>query len=188
MAASDEDLMRQVQAGDISVFEELVRRYRQPLVRVTSSKLRDRAVAEDLVQESLLAVFAARHTFDPRYSFRTWLWTITLRLCHKQWKRAASPRGSAVVCDPSQTETAMSGDIGALDGLVLSERSELLQQALAELPEPQADALRLRFFGGLRYDEIAVAMESSISGAKQRVKHGLERLAERLKTLSGVES
>ncbi len=188
MAATDEDLMRQVQAGDLSVFEELVRRYRRPLLRVACSKLRDRALAEDVVQEALLAAFAARRTFDPQYSFRTWLWTIALRLCHKQWKRAASPRASAVVCNPAQTETATSAAIGALDGLLLSERSELLQRALAELPEVQADALRLRFFGSLPYDEIAAAMDSSVSGAKQRVKHGLERLAERLQTLSGVES
>ncbi|OYW20189.1 MAG: hypothetical protein B7Z55_07645 [Planctomycetales bacterium 12-60-4] len=188
MVATDEALMRQVQSGDLSVFEELVRRYRQPLFRVTSSKLGDRSVAEDVVQEALLAAFAARHTFDPHFSFRTWLWTIALRLCHKHWKRSASPRSSAVVCDPAQTESATSAAVGVLEGLLQSERSELLQQALTELPEPQADALRLRFFGGLPYDEIAAAMDSSVSGAKQRVKHGLERLAERLKTLSGVES
>ena len=46
--------------------------------------------------------------------------------------------------------------------------------------EPQADALRLRFFGGLKFEELAAAMNSSVSGAKLRVKQGLLRLAELL--------
>ena len=71
--------------------------------------------------------------------------------------------------------------------LLQSERAELLLQALDELSEVQADALRLRFFGGLSYEDVAAAMNCSVRGAKQRVKSGLERLALRLKTLSGVE-
>ena len=52
---------------------------------------------------------------------------------------------------------------------------------LNELPEPQGDALRLRFFGGLKFSEIAEAMNSSVSGAKRRVQNGLLALAEKLK-------
>ena len=44
------------------------------------------------------------------------------------------------------------------------------------LPQMQADALRLRFFGGLTFPEIAVAMGCSEAGAKHRVKHGLLKL------------
>lgn len=180
--------MRRVQAGDVLLFEELVRRYRQPLLRVVRSKLQDQLLAEDVVQEALLASFAARQTFDPQYSFRTWLWTITLRLCQKQWKRAATRRSAAVVHDSLQTEQAAFAGPDGLAGLLSSERTELLQRALQQLPEAQADAIRLRFFGELSFDEIASAMASSVSGAKQRVKLGLVRLAEQLKMLSGVES
>jgi RNA polymerase sigma-70 factor (ECF subfamily) len=42
----------------------------------------------------------------------------------------------------------------------------------------QADALRLRFFGGLKFEEIAGAMQCSLSTAKNRVRWGLERMAE----------
>jgi RNA polymerase sigma-70 factor (ECF subfamily) len=187
MATSDEDLMRQVQAGRQAAFETLVARYRPALVRVAVSKLGDRAHGEDVVQETLLAVFAARHTFNPRYSFRTWLWTILLHLCGKHWKRQQSPARRGGTIDPNVADAVAADAETALDGLLRSERCDLLQRALAELPEPQADALRLRFFGGLSFDEVAATMSSSVSGAKQRVKHGLERLAQRLQTLAGVE-
>jgi RNA polymerase sigma-70 factor (ECF subfamily) len=187
MGRSDEELMRQVQAGGQAAFEELVARYRPALVRVAVSKLSDQAHGEDVVQEALLAAFAARHTFDPRYSFRTWLWTILLHLCAAHWKRQQSTARRGGVIDPQAADAIAALGETALDGLLRSERNDLLQRALAELPEPQADALRLRFFGGLSFDEVAAAMSSSVSGAKQRVKHGLERLAERLRTLAGVE-
>jgi RNA polymerase sigma-70 factor (ECF subfamily) len=188
MAHTDEDLMQQVQAGHHAAFEELVARYRPTLVRVAVSKLGDRSLGEDAVQETLLAAFAARHTFNPRYSFRTWLWTILLRLCALQWKKQRARWTPQTTGNTPGVEEAPATGESALDGLLRHERSTLLLRALAELPEPQADALRLRFFAGLSYDEIAATMGSSVSGAKQRVKHGLERLAERLRTLQGVES
>jgi RNA polymerase sigma-70 factor (ECF subfamily) len=61
--------------------------------------------------------------------------------------------------------------------LLAKEASEQLYDLLAKLPEVQADALRLRFFGGLSFPEIAAAMQISESGAKHRVKVGLLTLA-----------
>ena len=64
--------------------------------------------------------------------------------------------------------------------MATQERSELLDALLAKLPETQADALRLRFFGGLKFQEIAEAMGCSLSSAKNRVRWGLTKLAEYL--------
>src|SRR5690606_31307260 len=83
----DAQIMQQVQGGEFELFEQLVARYRAPLVRVAASKLNDRALAEDAVQETFLAVFAARHTYDPRFAFRTWLWTILLNVCRRQLRK-----------------------------------------------------------------------------------------------------
>lgn len=186
MPPADEALMRLVQRGDREPFEVLVGRYRAALVRVAASKLGDRAWAEDVVQETFLAVYAARHTYQPDFAFRTWLWTILLRLCHKQRQRqAARPVVTLAEWDRAQAEHGTSATSQVLAALIDSERSERLHQALADLPEAQADALRLRFFGELSYDDIAVTMHSSVSGAKRRVKLGLERLAERFPRWSG---
>lgn len=188
MTASDEQLMRLAQQGRTDAFEELVRRYRGPLLRVAISKLGDAVAAEDVVQETLLAAYAARGTFNPQFAFRTWLWTIALRLCQRQWKRNSAPHRAGGMIPPAAADaTPAIGDTG-LDLLLRSERSDRLRQALEALPEPQADALRLRFFGGLPYEDIAAAMQSSVSGAKQRVRLGLERLAVQLRHWAGTES
>jgi RNA polymerase sigma-70 factor (ECF subfamily) len=67
------------------------------------------------------------------------------------------------------------------------ETSEQVQGLLARLPEAQADALRLRFFGGLTFPEIAAAMGISEPGAKHRVKTGLVKLAEWLRRADETE-
>jgi len=181
--------MRQVQDDDFDSFEELVRRYQAPLLRVAWSKLGERTWAEDVVQETFLAVFAARRSYRSDLPFRTWLWTILLNLCRRQWKRRSTRPvqtsfgtfDSERLPEPATTENG-------LQHLLLAERRVQLDSLLAELPEPQADAMRLRFFGELKFDEIARTMDCSLSGAKRRVQTGLLKLAERLRAEEGEAS
>jgi RNA polymerase sigma-70 factor (ECF subfamily) len=181
--------MRRVQAGEVELFDLLVARYREPLVNVAWSKLGDRAWAEDVVQETFLAAFASRATYKPQFAFRTWVWTILLNLCRRQWQRRAArpqeqslPQASATDItgyrEPATHETAPAV-------LLRTERRAEVHRMLARLSEVQADALRLRFFGGLQFSEIALAMNSSLGAAKQRVKNGLAALADQLRDDEG---
>ena len=70
------------------------------------------------------------------------------------------------------------GQDGVLTGLMARERREILEQLLERFSAVQADALRLRFFGGLKFQEIADTMQCSLCTAKNRVRWGLLRLAE----------
>ncbi|RPI89899.1 MAG: RNA polymerase sigma factor [Planctomycetaceae bacterium] len=182
----DVAIMRRVQAGEVDLFERLVVRYRPVLLRVAGSKLGNESWAEDVVQETFLAAFVARHTYRPQFAFRTWLWTILLNLCRKQWQRQArrpasvSLSGAATADQPA----LVSFDSG-LSVLLQAERQAKVHGLLHQLDEPLADALRLRFFGELSYEEIAVTMRSSVSGAKQRVRRGLDRLANLIHEQSG---
>ena len=184
MKLDDTQIMLRVQDGQFALFDELVLRYREPLIRVARSKLGDLAWAEDVVQETFLAVFAARHTFDAKFSFRTWLWTILLNLCRRQLKRKKNrpqevsqsilEAGRTIrLPEPACHETGLSR-------VLLSERRKQVAALLGKLPEVQADALRLRFYGGLKYAEIARTMNCSLSGAKLRVRNGLSALAKHL--------
>ena len=188
MDLDDVEIMCRVQAGQVELFDVLVRRYRGPLLNVAWSKLGDMAWAEDIVQETFLAAFAARATYNPRFAFRTWVWTILLNLCRRQWqRRQMRPReqslgtaasAEAGYCEPVTHETALAHVLHV-------ERREQVHHLLTRLPEVQADALRLRFFGGLQFSEIALAMDSSVSAAKQRVKNGLVALAEYVRQNDG---
>ena len=177
----DGPLVAAVLAGDRDQFETLVHRHQSALLRVARGRMGRDDWAEDVVQETLLCAFKSLTTYDSRYSFRTWLWTILLNQCRRHLKKQARSLQTQPWTEQQQSEIpnrteAPSGD-APFRRLVLQERSQLLDALLAQLPETQADALRLRFFGQLKFHEIAGAMECSLSSAKNRVRWGLEKMA-----------
>jgi len=182
-------IMRRVQAGDLERFAVLIRRYQRALFRAAVSRLGERTWAEDVVQETFLAAFAGRASYNPAFSFRTWLWTILINLCKRQWKRRATrpaqqplsvfeSAGSGTAPEPAEAATGLSC-------LLQAERIERVRELLAELPEEQADALRMRFFGELTFPEIAAALGCSLNTAKSRVRYGLEKIGRALRPEEG---
>lgn len=173
---SDAEIMTCVQRGQTALFAQLVERYQSRLLRFAVSKSGDHATAEDLVQEAFLAAFTARASYRPQFAFSTWIWTILLNLSRRrvQRERRSEQRQAQYL-----TTHVPSADASSVLTLLLRQETQALVQSwLDHLPEPQADAIRLRFFGELSYEEVALAMDSSVSGAKSRVRKGLVRLAE----------
>ncbi len=183
-AEPDGVVVEAVLAGQKERFALLVRRYQGPLLRVAQSRLGRREWAEDAVQETFLCAYKWLAGYDSRYSFRTWLWTILLNQCRRQGKRRARrPRVLAWSHQPvgergelSSLSSAPCREPGPAAQVMAIERSRQVEALLASLPVAQADALRLRFYGGLQFDEIAAAMGCSMSGAKNRVRCGLLKI------------
>jgi RNA polymerase sigma-70 factor (ECF subfamily) len=183
---SDAALVERVLAGETESFAELVRRYQSALARVARSRLGRADWAEDVVQETFMAAFKSCGTYDRQYSFRTWLWTILLNQCRSHYMRhkrrvlvetLESGCELAAASDPREPDAA-----SPLSALLAKERAATLESLLRQLSAAQADALRLRFFGGLKFQEIADAMQCSLNTAKARVRNGLERMAHMVET------
>jgi RNA polymerase sigma-70 factor (ECF subfamily) len=184
---SDGELVELVLEGDRGAFEAIVARYQAPLRRVAFSRLGSLEAAAEVVQEAFLCAYKFLRSFDSRQSFRTWLWTIALNQCRRRTRLDKRlPRVSAWTdqqYDGERTAESFgmepaSVEQSPLARLLAIERRELLEQELQKLPEAQADALRLRFFGGLRFEEIAATMRCSLGTAKNRVKWGLLKIAQ----------
>lgn len=183
----DGAIIAEVLAGRTERFAEIVRRYQPALLRLACSRLGSEHEADDAVQEALMCAFKSLASYDSRWSFRTWLWTILLNQCRRRRQRAARTPHVRPWSDqagegesnalPEQTALAAPGE-GPAAALLTKERSQLLEELLSRLPEAQADALRLRFFGDLKFQEIADAMGCSLSSAKSRVRLGLVQMAQ----------
>ena len=180
---SDGQLVADVLAGGTDQFELLVRRYQPALLRASQSRLGRWDWAEEAVQETFYCAFKSLHSYNSAFSFRTWLWTILLNQCRRLYQRrqqrAMAPLGSEQKELPGN---AVSPATRAIE----RERDAILHQLLEGLPDADADALRLRFFGGLKFNEIADAMQCGLSTAKKRVRRGLEALSVRMR-LSGMD-
>jgi RNA polymerase sigma-70 factor (ECF subfamily) len=178
---SDADIVSRVRAGDSEAFGTLVARYRGALVRVAQSRLGRLDWAEDVAQETLLAAFKWCGSYDPQYSFRTWLWTILLNQCSAHYQRRMRQEETASeYCGERARDSGQADGNTPLAALMSQERTAQLEALLLEISAVQADALRLRFFGGLKFQEIADAMQCSLNTAKNRVRWGLMKMAERI--------
>lgn len=177
-SSSDAAVIQQVLYGRTDQFNELVSRYQTALFRLAYTKLGDIALAEDVVQETFLAAFKSLHTYDSHYSFRTWLWTILLNQCRRQGQRQRKRAERELRQDADTMAQAHSSDDPSPSSqLIRKEQAERLSALLGQLPTVQADALRLRFFGQLKFKEIADVMACSLSSAKGRVKTGLDKIS-----------
>lgn len=173
------ELIEAAREGDASAFDRVLAPYRGPLYRVAFHRLGDAEAAEDVVQETFLCVYRYLASYDSRLSFRTWLWTIHLRQCGR-WAKGRQKRESTASADPQILRCPEARE--DRPDLICERRdqSALLREALERLPAKQADALRLRFFAGLTYPEIARSLGCTELTAKNRVRAGLTALSNRL--------
>lgn len=181
----DRAIVEEVLRGETEQFSTLVDRYREPLLRLALGRLGRWDLAEDAVQETFLCAYKSLHSYRARYSFRTWLWTILLNQCRRHAKKLQrmQKQKSADVGRLAETSGEFDTErhfvdpsIGPVQQALFAERLRRIELALRQLPPSTADAIRLRFFGDLKFQEIADVQRCSLSTAKNRVREGLRVL------------
>ena len=172
------ELMLAVQAGDQDAFEELVRAYERPVFSMLRRMLGPAAPVEDLAQEAFLRVWRARDRYRPEGRFLTWLYRILWNLAANQartWKRKPSqplPRTEeGAVLEPVST-----GSPAPEDAPDAQDWAQLLEEALAELPENQRAALVFQHYDGLDLTAIGEVLGISPKAAKSLLHRARENL------------
>ncbi len=188
---TDEALIVRFQGGDRGAFAVLVKRHQTALYSFALRNVRERTVAEDIVQECFVRVAQSAAEFKADARFTTWVYTIVRNLCIDHSRKAKLRR------HPSLDE-ARRGDEG--DGPTLGEQTadtkggsdvertalgaELKKRILAAidtLPEEQREVYLMREISNLRFKEIAEITGQPENTVKSRMRYALERLQEALK-------
>src|SRR5208283_3810692 len=107
---SDETLILEFQRGSRDAFEELFARYREPIYGFFRRRLPDRQRAEDLTQETFLAVIRASSRYEPRAAARSYLYGIAFTLVAAE-RRSLARQGLAAP-QPAEPATRDAGDVG----------------------------------------------------------------------------
>ena len=172
-------LMLALRAGDAAAFDVLFRRWSGPLLRYLERMLRDRAVAEELVQEAFIRVHEARERYRPDARFSTWLYRIATNLALNELRR---PRHRAVHRSADEEGVPLLADAGPGTEAVVDarRRGAAAARALGELPEKQRAALCLAAVEGLSYAEVAEALDVTEKAVKSLVHRARSSLARRL--------
>lgn len=167
-------LHERLTAGDESALAELYDQFGSLVYGLARRVTGDGEAARDVTQQVLVSVWEHPEAFDPaRGSLRSWLGTVTHRRAVDHVRREAAARRRARLVD---TPTGVVPDIEEVAvSLAVAER---VRHAVDALPPDQADAVRLAYFGGRTYREVAVALAIPEGTAKSRLRLALRHLAD----------
>ena len=172
---SDEQVLEAVGRGDDDALGVLYDRFGRLAFRLAFRILRDRALAEDAVQEAFLAVWRSADAYKrERAKPSTWILTVVHRRAVDLVRREQSRRSEPL-------EVAPEPSVGPVDeDAVLRDRRAAVQAALTQLPGDQRQALELAYYGGLTQSELAERLGVPLGTVKSRMFAGLGRLRELL--------
>jgi RNA polymerase sigma-70 factor, ECF subfamily len=151
---SDEHLMLEFQRGSREAFTELFERYREPVYGFFRRRLKDTARAEELAQETFLAVLRGVARYEPRASFRTYLYAIAFKQVSGEWRRTKRET------PPVEDEPATRDDPG---------ETLWLRRAVEQLDAAHREVLLLREYEQLSYDEIASLLRIPVNTVRSRL-------------------
>jgi RNA polymerase sigma-70 factor, ECF subfamily len=158
-AGSDEQLMSAFAGGSKDAFGELFSRYKQPLYGFFRRRVADPAQAEELAQETFLAVLRASSRYEPRALFRTYLYAIGFKILGAHRRKAAF-RATFLGTAAEGREPALHN---AMDAEVW------LRQAVGKLGRLDRETLLLREFEQLSYAEIAELLSLPVNTVRSRL-------------------
>jgi RNA polymerase sigma-70 factor (ECF subfamily) len=175
---SDEDLVRRLRAGEESAFSEIINAYHPSMVRLAQSFVPNRAVAEDVAQDTWLAVLRGIDTFEGRSSLKTWIFRI---LANRARTTGTRERRTTPVDlgDEASVDRRRFDEKGAWSDPPLAWSDEIVerlssgpflaqvQEAISRLPDGQRAVVTLRDLDGLSSKEVCDVL--GISEANQRV-------------------
>lgn len=171
--------MRQVQAGETAQLAVLFERYHGALFRYLLQLSRNRALSEDLVQEVFFRVLKYAASYDPSLAFPVWLYRMARNAYYDALRKGRS-EVSGVEVGEVRSADPMPEEIFAR-----KQERDLLEEALAQLPEDKREVLVLSRFHNLRYQDIASILKCEAGTVKVRAYRALKELRERFCELRG---
>jgi RNA polymerase sigma-70 factor (ECF subfamily) len=184
--ANDHELLASIRDGDEAAFQEIVRRYRNPITNFVYRMLDDYERSVELAQETFIRVYTSAERYQANYSFSTYIYRIASNLAISELRRRKRRKfvslfspftnddGEAVEIDPP--------DVGMLqdEAMIAEERRKAVARAITSLPEKYRAAIVLRDVEGLSYDRIAEVLNLSEGTVKSRINRARNLLKEKL--------
>jgi len=173
--ANERNLQERIRAGDESAFDSVFRTHYAHLVRMAQSVVREPALAEEIAQEVMLELWRRRESLQVEQTFRAYLIRSTRNraLNHSRHQRIVEREAAAAAVDPPSSPSAEDEVLGV-------ELERAVRDAIDGLPEDCREVFQLSREQGLKYAEIATALEISVKTVEKRMGHALAELRQRL--------
>src|SRR6266508_6258863 len=178
-------LVRAAKCGDVSAFEELVKRYDRNVFRIAQHITQNREDAEDVVQDAFLKAYGNLHQFQGQSKFYTWLVRIAVNEALMKLRRRKPERTVSLDEDIKTEDDSLPREIADWSPnpeqqYTQSELREMLTRTIQGLPAGFRTVFVLRDVEGLSTEETAQALELSVPAVKSRLLRARLQLRERL--------
>lgn len=178
MSDEEQVWLEQARQGDKFAFGRLIEAYQGPVYNLAYRMLGNRGEAEEAAQEAFIRAYTRLDTYDPSRKFSTWMLSITSNYCVDLLRKRRAlllsldqplPPHPALMSDRGENPEAQTA---------ASEREGMVQALLEHLPEDYRQAVVLRYWYDLSYEEIADVMETTVSAIKSRLFRARRQLAD----------
>ena len=186
------EILDRAVSGDHGAFAQIVRHYEQMVYSFSFKVCRDRAYAEETLQDTFVNVYKKLKQFDKRSKFSTWLYSIVANNCLMKRRRSKLEEGSVSIDEPEiphnhggNQKKSMGTDLQAWQGTPLDESMNkelrrLLDEAIQKLPLDYRLVFILRDLEGRSVEETAAVMKLSLPATKSRLRRARVFLREQL--------
>ncbi len=186
--ASDQQVVAWAKEGHEAAFRELVRRYERPVFSLIYRMVRDRALTEDLAQETFVKVLNGIKTYRPEFKFSSWIFKVANNVAIDHLRRRSldtlSLDGSPNATTPEERQaTALqlgSGGETPLDEVQNRELGTAIERAIARLRPAYRSCILLRHVEGHSYEEIAQILDLPLGTVKTYIHRARNELREYL--------
>jgi RNA polymerase sigma-70 factor (ECF subfamily) len=179
-AASDQVLVKRVQAGDKQAFDLLVKQYQHKIIGLIGRYVYDPHEAMDVAQEAFIKAYRALPGFRGDSAFYTWLYRIAINTAKNHLvSRSRRPPDVDVDVDDAHyidTDSELRDLESPESALYRDELERVVKSTLDRLPEDLRVALTLREFEGMSYEDIANVMDCPVGTVRSRIFRAREAI------------
>ncbi len=183
----DAELVKRVQAGDISAFDILVQRYQHKVINLVGRYVSDQAECHDITQDAFIKAYRAIGNFRGDSQFYTWLYRIAANTAKNYLaSRVRKSPSYSVDVDDAEHFEGESGlkEYANPENLLLTEEiKQTVFRAIEALPDDLKSAITLREIEGLSYEEIAEVMDCPIGTVRSRIFRARDVIDKELRPL-----
>jgi len=178
-------MIERIRRGDQSAFSALYDRLSRPLYSLALRMLGDAGDAQDALQDVFLQIWSRAATYNPEQS-TVFSWTVLLTRSRVIDRLRARKRRLRIVDSATGDEDADVADASTMESTAdtadKNDEAARVRSVLNNLPSEQREAIELAFFGHLTHHEIAARLGEPLGTIKARIRRGLLKLRERLRT------
>jgi RNA polymerase sigma factor (sigma-70 family) len=181
----DSELISVFKNGDITGYNEIVRRYQQQVYWIIRKMVNSHDDADDLTQEVFIKIYSALKDFREESNLFTWLYRIAINysINHIRKVKVRNTVSFEIITEQFESKEKRSDE-------VVDEKTQrmLLEEAIETLPAQQRAVFNLRYNENLSYEDISKIMNKSVGGIKANYFHAVKKLGDFLKSKMKMEN